>query len=161
MKKLTVILLSLMIVAGLASCGGSDKKDEEKNQTQTEQTDEKAKVDELKGDHSDTEAGVFYVKTAEGTSEDGNVPVLHVSKDTELTQIEVVATDMVGQTQYLYVDKKKVDEQEGDFQAVIDLKGDALKPGVHTVNAVVYKDNDPDKEIVSFKTAKFEVKEKE
>jgi uncharacterized protein (DUF2141 family) len=41
----------------------------------------------------------------------------------------------------------------------IDLDGDLLKPGVYTVAAVQFQDNDPTKKVASFHETKYQIKQ--
>ena len=151
-----------MLLVGLVSCGGGDKKEENKEpEKTTEQKDTKIPKD-LKGDFKDTGDGLFYITTSEGDSKDGNVPVLLVGKDDKLVQMEAHTENMYGDYVNIYIDKKLVVSQDdvGSDKILLDIEGDNLKPGKHMVEVTQYKDNDPEKELETYKTAEYEVKEK-
>ncbi|TCP24915.1 hypothetical protein EV207_12218 [Scopulibacillus darangshiensis] len=114
---------------------------------------------------SDTTAkgnGKVVIETPAGSSENGNVPVLFVDKNTSFTQTDIDLSNFEGDKQtYIYVNKKFVQaEQVGEETATtLDLEGDLLKPGIYTVTAVQFKDNDPTKEVIGLASTKFEIKE--
>lgn len=161
-KRILVIAAACMLVLGLAACNKADTDGPKPEDTDTKAAEETVDTDILKGTYTETGHGEFEVSTPAGDSDDGNVPVLYASADDVLVQIGTETEDINGELlSFIYVDKHLVDkDQYRDTQSTIDLKGSMLKPGVHDVALVQYEDNDPEKEVVTFKTAQYEVKEK-
>lgn len=154
MKKILTLLLALTLCFAFVSCGGGDDTGTDQDaQTPVER-------DLAEGDYSDMGEGTMYLSTAGGTSEDGNVPVLYVEADTMLQQIGLDSEGMDGSIlSYIYVDGMEVaKEQLADTQTVIDLGEAQLTEGVHTVEVVQYADDDTAGEMVTYKSAQYEVK---
>ena len=103
----------------------------------------------------DTGSGVFYIATPDGTSENGNIPKLIVEKDTMLMQIGCGTEGMEYAKCVVYIDGMKNCElvAEDMMQSSLDLDGDELASGIHTVE-VVAMDNDI---VTIYKSAQYEV----
>ena len=113
-------------------------------------------------EHEETGNGTFYVTTPSGTSEDGNVPILYFGEDDFLVSIGMEAWDFDGsKLTYIYLNGKELEtKQLADTQSSIGLEQDDIQEGENTVVAVQYDNDDPSGEIVTYKTATFEVRMK-
>lgn len=152
MKKLIAMAAAGVLAMALVGCGGSE--------TNKSNAPEPAKQEQSKKDFdgsafSDTGDGVFYISTPDGTSENGNVPKLIVEKDTALMQIGCGTDGMEYAECAVYVDGMESDSLvvSDMMQSSINLQGDALKEGVHTVELVKMEGDAP----VIYKIAKYEV----
>lgn len=108
-KRILAVLFSTIMIASLAACGKANEsanQDElivepvQVGQTETEQAaPEEQEAQEVPADTNglpygtDEGTGTMYLATAGGTTEDGNVPDVLVSKDTSLLQIEIRTSD--------------------------------------------------------------------
>lgn len=176
-KEIIVLLLAGLMCNSVVACGGKEQSDP---QTQEDVvTDDNASPskdsavadedngaesierDLPDGDYSEIGSGEFFISTSGGTSESGNVPVLFV-QDESLIQIGVDTTSFDGsKLSYIYIDGMlSVKEQLGDSQCSLDLAGDSLTPGIHKVEVVQYDGDDPGNEMVTYKSASYEVKSK-
>ncbi len=164
MKKLIIAGLSIGLLAG---CGSTDTKSEAKDQTtqseKSETSNKKTSKYPFPKDATPVGDGKIAVSTPAGNSENGNVPVLFLGKDTIMTQIGIDYATFQGDKQtFVYVDKIfKETTQVGELtQSTFPLEEDSLKPGVHTVTAVQFENDDPKGKVLNFVEAKYEVKEK-
>ncbi|EJQ59157.1 hypothetical protein [Bacillus mycoides] len=164
MKKLIVAGLALGLLAG---CGSTDSKSEAKDNTtqssNSETSNKKTSKYPFPKDTTPVGDGKIAVSTPAGNSENGNVPVLFLGKDTIMTQIGIDYATFQGDKQtFVYVDKIfKETTQVGELtQSTFPLEEDSLKPGVHTVTAVQFENDDPKGKVLNFVEAKYEVKEK-
>lgn len=83
--------------------------------------------------------------------------------DELLTQIGYYAEGMDGShLSFIYIDGIEVSrEQLGDMvQGAIDLQEDSLNEGIHTVEVVQYSTDEPNSEIITYKSCQYEVKSK-
>ncbi|HGO9409109.1 TPA: hypothetical protein ACLBZV_003469 [Bacillus cereus] len=164
MKKFIVAGLALGL---LAECGSTDSKSEAKDNTtqsaKSETSSQKTSKHPFPKDATPIGEGKIAVSTPAGNSENGNVPVLFSDKNTLMTQIGLDYANFQGDKQtFVYVDKIfKETTQVGELtQSTFPLEEDSLKPGVHTVTAVQFEDDDPKGKVLNFVEAKYEVKEK-
>lgn len=174
-KKIITLMLIGMMAASATACGtssdttgdttqstedSSDTVDESTQEDTTDSTD--AQKDLPDGNYQDMGDGTFYIACAGGTSEDDNVPVIYVDSDTMLTQCDVVTEGFDGSTlSYIYIDGMlATKEQLSDSQQAIDLSGDAISAGTHTVEIVQYESDDPTADMVTYKSASYEIKSK-
>ena len=99
--------------------------------------------------------------TAGGTSENGNIPVIFVA-DESLIQIELDTSEFDGsKLSYIYIDGTLNNKcQLGDSQLPLDLSGDSLSVGTHTVEVLQYDNDSPDGNLVTYKSASYEIKSK-
>ncbi|MBF2512844.1 hypothetical protein IA833_00300 [Listeria marthii] len=151
MKKGILILMLLSFSLLLAACGSTEKTSSEEEKT----------VEKVNFKKSDAGAGKFWIDTASGTSENGNVPVMFYDSDIKVTQLGINAVDFNAEKQtYIYVDGYLNDKfQLGTTQTSLNLKDDTLKIGKHDVVAVQYENNDPKTKVAEvIKTAQYEVK---
>ena len=155
-KKFIALLLTVLMVLSFAACG-SDSGNES-----TAQETAPVEKDLPEGDYSDMGNGTMYIKTAGGSSEDGNVPVIYAADDLLLEQIGLEAWGFDGSIlSYIYVDGMEISkEQLADTQTSIDLQGDNLKEGIHKVEVVQYENDDPSGTMLTYKMASYEIKAK-
>lgn len=156
-----VSVLGLIIVIG--SFIGCGQKEENKTTNTTQVKQETKTKDQFKfpEGQSQTGKGKIYVSTSGGTSENGNVPVILVKKDTSLTQIELDAESFDGsKVSYIYINKKFLDKKQlGDrTQTSLDLKEDLLKPGEYTVSVVQFENDDTNGKVTQFIETKYQIK---
>ena len=152
MKKVFAVMAASALALCMVGCGSSENGESE--------VPEPAKQEQVKKDFdgsafSDTGDGVFYISTPDGTSENGNVPKLIVAKDTALMQIGCGTDGMEYAECAVYVDGMENDSLVVSemMQGSINLQGDALKEGVHTVELVKMEGGAP----VVYKIAQYEV----
>ena len=176
MKKKVLIAMCVIGCSLLVACGG--KETESQTQTdapavQSEDTDADAPAEtdaetaasekDFDGDsYSDTGDGTFLLVNASGNTENGNVIVVYVSADTSLEQIGYETSGMNGGAlSYIYIDGMlSTKEQLGDSQGSLDLSGDSLAAGTHTVEVVQYENDSEGNAVTVYKSASYEVKEK-
>lgn len=155
MKKITALVLVFAIALVLVACGDNASTKEEKSK-------EKKVEKDFEGEYSDMGAGEIVISTPSGTSEDGNVPVLFTGEDDILIDIGLDTYELDGsRLSYIYVDGMEKDKKQlGDAQTSIELKKNDLKPGKHKVEVVQYDNDKPDGNVVTYKVAYYEAKEK-
>ncbi|WP_329764363.1 hypothetical protein [Bacillus nitratireducens] len=163
MKKFIVAGLALGLLAG---CGSTDSKSEAKDntaQSSTEASNKKTSKYPFPKDATPVGEGRITVNTPAGNSENGNAPVLFADKNTIMDQIGLDYANFQGDKQtFVYVDKMfNMTTQVGELtQSTFSLEEDTLKPGVHTVTAVQFENDDPKGKVLNFIESKYEVKEK-
>jgi len=170
--RIVIALLSALMLIGLAGCSNKSEPATD-SVTETVIVEDEAVADEsvselsptkdFEGSYSDMGSGTFYVSTPAGTSEAGQPPVLYASVDSILIQIGYDAKDFNGGLlSYIYIDGIETQqEQFGEHsQGSLNLQGDALSAGIHTVEVVQYENDDTNGTVVTYKTTSYEVKEK-
>lgn len=159
-KKLLVLMLALVLVFVFAACG--DNGNTNGSKSKETKTEEKKVEKYFKGDYEDMGAGSIFISTPNGTSENGNIPVLFYDDDMLLMQIELAANDFDGsKLSYVYVDGMEKDKfQFGGTRITINLEKGDLKVGTHKVEVVQYDTDKPDGNVVTYKVAQYEIKEK-
>ena len=159
-KKLLVLMLALVLVFVFAACG--DNSNTNGSKSKETKTGEKKVEKDFKGDYEDMGAGSIFISTPNGTSENGNIPVLFYDDDMLLMQIELAANDFDGsKLSYVYVDGMEKDKfQFGGTRITINLEKGDLKVGTHKVEVVQYDTDKPDGNVVTYKVAQYEIKEK-
>lgn len=155
MKKITALVLVFAIALVLVACGDNASTKEEKSK-------EKKVEKDFEGEYSDMGAGEIVISTPSGTSEDGNVPVLFTAKDDLLIDIGLDTYEFDGsKLSYVYVDGMENDKNQfAETQATIGLMKADLKPVKHKVEVVQYDNDKPDGNVVTYKVAYYEAKEK-
>ncbi|EAV9810728.1 hypothetical protein FFC14_03420 [Listeria monocytogenes] len=151
MKKGILILMVISLSLVLVACGSTEKTS----------SDEEKTVEKVNFKKSDAGSGKFWIDTASGTSENGNVPVMFYDSDLKVTQLGINTSDFNAEKQtYIYVDGYLNDKfQLGTTQTSLNLKDDTLKIGKHDVVAVQYENNDPKTKVAEvIKSAQYEVK---
>lgn len=145
----------------LAACGGGSEQsatEKEESATDSETTEQTENQEEAAKDFDGTgmtEIGdcTFYLTTPGGTSENGNVPQV-VAGDAVLMQIGYEIWDGDGTVCTIYVDGMECKKDNaGNVQSSIDLQGDSLAEGVHTVELVAM-DGD---EVKIYKSGQYEI----
>lgn len=159
-KKLLVPMLALVLAFVFAACGDNGNTKESKSKET--KTEEKKVEKDFKGDYEDMGAGSIFISTPNGISENGNIPVLFYDEDMLLMQIELAANDFDGsKLSYVYVDGMEKDKfQFGGTRITINLEKGDLKVGTHKVEVVQYDTDKPDGNVVTYKVAQYEIKEK-
>lgn len=96
------------------------------------------------------------------TWRNGNVIVVYANADTTLMQIGYETSGINGGSlSHIYIDGMlSTKEQLGDSQGSLDLSGDALSVGTHTVEVVQYENDSVDAAVTVYKSASYEIKEK-
>ena len=159
-KKILVLMLALVLVFVFAACG--DNINTNGSKSKETKTGEKKVEKDFKGDYEDMGAGSIFICTPNGTSQHGNIPVLFYDDDMLLMQIELAANDFDGsKLSYVYVDGMEKDKfQFGGTRITINLEKGDLKVGTHKVEVVQYDTDKPDGNVVTYKVAQYEIKEK-
>ncbi|WP_342715436.1 hypothetical protein AAG068_18785 [Bacillus paramycoides] len=164
MKKLIIAGLSIGLLAG---CGSTDSKSEAKDNTTQSSTSETSNKKTSKypfpKDATSVGEGKIKVSTPAGNSENGNAPVLFANNNDLMLHLGIDYANFQGDKQtFVYVDKifKETLQVAELTQTSIILSEDTLKPGVHTVTAVQFENDDPKGKVLNFIEAKYEVKEK-
>lgn len=113
------------------------------------------------GDYEDMGTGTICLYTPGGSSENGNVPIIFIDGEA-LLQIGLDSLDFDGsKLSYIYVDGMLVaKEQLANSQISLDLSGDMLSVGTHTVQVVQYNSDDSSGEMITYKSANYETKNK-
>lgn len=157
-KKLSAALLVACMTMAVCGCGNQSKPAETTEQVQTKEQ----KKDLPEGNYEDTGSGSMYLSTPGGTSENGNVPVIYAEADTSLMQIGLNTTDFDGsKLSFIYIDGMLLGkEQLANSQAPLDLSGDSLSVGKHTVEVLQYEEDSPENTLITYKSAAYEVKSK-
>ena len=160
MKKAIILASALALSLGLFGCGGqaSESAGGESQPKQESQEQQAAALDFDGSGMSDTGAGMMYLSTAGGTSESGNVPEIANPGSSAVMSIGLNYEGGDGSVCAVYVDGMEnmeinANEYLGQYSVV--LEGDALAPGVHTVE-VVAMDGDA---ATIYKSAQYEVAE--
>lgn len=167
MKRKTILpIFFIATTLILASCGVNNKNQSNNvNDNSTTKQEKKASIAEkikVPSDIKDTGKGNISISTPSGNSENGQVPFVYVDKDTVLDQIGLNARDFDGsKISYILIDGIiNSKEQLGDSQSTLTLKEDELKVGTHKVEVIQFDNNRTDGNIVTYKTANYEVKYK-
>lgn len=139
--KMILLLLSLSVFAG---CG--TKKEEPKPQETVQETVQEVTAYTA---HDEVGEGTMEVLPAEMT----------IPKDTVLYTIEIrtnVGSELVT---YTYIDGTLMEKAtHGESQYMLDLTGDLLSQGEHTVEVIQYEGDDESGNIAMCKVAKFTIK---
>lgn len=173
-KKIVTLMLVGMMTASVTACGSSSDKSTASTTVQSENSSSDETIQEEPvesvssekdlpdGDYQDTGDGTFYIACAGGTSEDGNIPVIFADSDLMLMQIGINTEGFNGSAlSYIYVDGMLASkEQLADSQMALDLSGDMLSVGIHTVEVVQYESDDTTGNMVTYKSASYEIKSK-
>lgn len=109
---------------------------------------------------TETGAGTFYITTPDGTSENGNIPVITLEKDATLIQIGIETIDLnANNLSYVFIDGFFVKkEQFTNSQSVIDLIDNSLTPGTHNVEIFQYENDNENANVLTHKSASYEIK---
>lgn len=177
MKKFLSLLLAFVIIISLVACTGSNEQEQKRNLQETEysepsgdntyifmpteSTEQVQERDFPEGDYPELGDGTAYISTSGGTSKDGNTPVIYVGNEI-MMQIGLNAWDFNGGAlSFIYVDGVLIGkEQLANTQASITLGEAQLAEGIHTVEVVQYTNDEPESEMVTYKSMQYQVKEK-
>lgn len=155
MKKSFAIFLILVMAFAFAGCGSSNNSNESAS-------NQKVERDLPEGNYSDMGSGTMFISTDGGTSEGGNVPVIYADEDSSTTimQIGLETEGFDGSIlSYIYVDGVEVSkEQLAETMTTIELKEAQLTKGKHIVEVVQYADDDTSSDMVTYKSAQYEIK---
>lgn len=152
MFKITAVVICATLALCVFGCGNSSGSSTAATPT--------TKAKDFDGSaYTDIGSGTFYLRTAAGTSQNGNVPKVTVSSGTSVMQIEADVEGFDGASvTYIYVDG--MESTKGNMaksQRSIDLKGDSLSTGRHTVEAVQFQGDSPSGTVKLYKKAQYEV----
>jgi hypothetical protein len=169
------ILFGILVVGFLVGCStdagdepGEEKtevaKEENKDSQPTSETEVKQEESKYPFPTNATPVGdaKLTVSTPAGNSSDGNAPVLFVQPDDLIIQIGADFENFQGDKQtFIYIDKifSNTDQVGELSQTSLDLSENLLKPGLHTVTAVQFENDDPSSPVINFIEAQYEVKE--
>ena len=160
-QKFVMVGAGLALSLALTACGGAPQQNTQSTaQPQTKQEQQApAKKDFDGSKQAEVGEGSVMLSTAAGTTENGNVPKLTISKDTQLTQIEVDTNDLDRSVvTHIYVDGvENTKGNMGDSQQAISLSGDALKAGDHIVEVVQFKGDDASGEVVFYRKLSYQI----
>lgn len=173
MKRKILLATTILALSIATGCGqGETNSSEQVNlETVTEETNveenqeneevtEETKRDLPEANYEEKGDGVAILRTAAGTSEDGNIPVIYASSDTALLQIDLKTEGFNGGAlSFIYVDGILLEkEQLADSQTTLSLVEEQLAVGIHKVEIVQYTGDDPASEMTTYKTASYEIK---
>lgn len=164
-RTIVVVVLAMSLIAcgnskNSSNTGTAETTAAEKTLAATENSEESA-GDFAGLDYTDTGTASMYIENQSGTSENGNVITILGVSNTIMMQIGYDATDFDGtKLTYIYVDGKLSDsEQIGEeTQGSIDLTGDNLKAGTHTVQFIQYDGEGETGNVIECHSAQYEVK---
>lgn len=157
----SVIICGLLLVTGCDSTKNDTSKSEDKNASE-----EVLKKDIPEGEYNDMGNGEFYVSTPSGTSENGNIPVFFVDKDTLAGKVYESGVDLGinaggfdgSKLSTIYVDGiSQGTEQLADTQTSLFVSEKLTTVGVHKVEVLQFDDNN---NVVTYKSAQYEIKTK-
>lgn len=159
------IIVSMIIFASIAStmvaCGNNEESSNSSNNATIESSVDDTAEKIPDGEFSVSGEGQVYLSTAGGTTEDGTIPVIYCAPDTIIKQIGINSSGYDGSMlTYIYIDGMlNAKEQLADTQSSIDLQGDSLSVGIHTVEVVQYTGDFPSADAVStYQTMQYEIK---
>lgn len=171
MKKYCLPLFALLIAFCFVGCSNENSQTKQSNektstvQSTNDSTEEKNVEDkkETKKDFSDLSEkgkGTFYLSTSGGTSENGNIPVIYSKNSNSLIQIGCNTRGFDGtKISFIYVDGVlNSKDQLADTQTSINISKSQLEIGTHKVDVVQYDNNDEAGNVITYKTASYEVK---
>ncbi|HFQ5699478.1 TPA: hypothetical protein ACHSGA_002580 [Listeria monocytogenes] len=162
MKKL-LLLAGLLIVFsfGLTACGSSNSE----NETSDSKKEDVKKVEKKTSvEFPDKELGQgeIILKTESGSSEDGNIPFMYKEDDLLTPSIGFEAWEFDGsKLTYVYIDDVlNTKEQLADTQTSLDLTTSEYETGEHEVKVAQFDNDKETGKIITYKTAKYEIKNK-
>jgi len=164
MKKIFITLSLVSIL--LCSCENDTIKDPRENNHQentsaimsTETPNITRDFPEV--NYADIGNGIIEIVTPSGSSKEGNIPFIFINSDTSLTQIGLNTSGFNGaKLSFIYIDGMLNDKKQmAEFQGTLNLSGELLSQGIHTLEVVQYADDTPTSNIILYKSAKYEVK---
>lgn len=160
-RKILGLILAGILTMGVTGCSGS-KEESGANNNKTN-IEDSTKKDIPEGLNKELGNGSVILSIPRGTTENENIPVLCIAKDTQLDQIGLDSENFDGsKLSYIYIDGMlNVKEQLGEMsQTTITLQDKALKEGKHKVEIVQYDNNEQTGTPVTYKVVSYEVKNK-
>lgn len=163
-KEMNKFLVGLGISCLLFSAGCSSKKEVVTKQKieQQEQSHEKNTKVNFPIDAKETGEASMKVITNHEQKEEESTPILKVDPKLGMAQIQLELEGLnEKEAAYIFVDQKLITKEEVTkvFSTFINLEGDLLKDGEHTVAIVQFKDNTSKKELKNYKEAKFKIEQ--
>lgn len=164
-KKLLLCLFIIICTLFLVTGCGSAEKETSKTDNNNEQQ-EILKKDIPEGEFSDMGNGEFHVSTPSGTSENGNIPVFFVDKDTLAGEDYESGVDLGiyawgfdgSKLSTIYVDGiSQGTEQLADSQTSLFVSEKLTTVGIHKVEVLQFDDSN---NVVTYKSAQYEIKTK-
>lgn len=174
MKKIATVFVCAAMAATLGACApASDTSTEEQKDTSTktaeappaegateQNTEEPAAAEPAApgrfGDYEDTGAGIMYLSTAGGTTENGNIPQIEAADVVTIKQIGINTKDGDGTLCTVYIDGKEHSKvnmaQQSQGSLELNSENGHLTKGIHTVEVVAM---DGDKPVI-YKVAQYE-----
>lgn len=146
MKRIFLAFVVLgAVVFSLAACGGSG----------ATSASSSTKAAYTGFGYEDTGAGTMTLVTAGGSSKDGNIPQVASTKTMSAMQITLEYEGGDGTLCTLYIDGNENEKinAAARMQRTVNLQGDALGQGVHTVEMLA-KDGDT---VKLYKKAQYEI----
>lgn len=160
MKKMHLAATAALALAvGLSGCGGAPADTGADAPAQEQEAATAAELDFDGSGMSDTGAGSMILRTAGGTTEDGNVPEVANPGENALMSISLEYSEGDGSVCSVYIDgmeyEAQINADEYLGQYSIALQGDWVKPGTHKVEVVAM-----DGETATvYKSAEYEIAE--
>lgn len=110
---------------------------------------------------TDTGKGQFYIQSPSGSSENGADVFFYYDDKVLMESLGFSASDFDGsKITYIYVDGIEARTgQLSDTQGSIELSGDMLSIGSHKVEAVQFSENNPENNVITYKSCIYEVKD--
>jgi len=160
-KKIVGLVLAGVLALAMVGCSSSKGENNSNKNTTKEEVSSKKDIPE--GLNKEIGNGTVVLSTAEGTTENGNTPIVFVGQDTLLDQIGLSAENFDGsKLSYVYIDGMlNTKEQLGEMtQTTITLQDNSLKEGKHKVEVVQYDNDEQTGTPIIYKVVTYEVKNK-
>lgn len=156
MKKILVIITTMMILSSLVGCNNKENINTNKNTTKLEDS-----VSYPKGLTEELGEGIIILSTPDGQGEVGLVPIIKLQDDVKIMQIDLNTSNFNNKiTSYVFVDERLVDQGKFDeSKLAVNLNADHIRKGLHKVEVIQFEDNDLSKQPILYKIAQYEVKE--
>ena len=135
-KTFAVLAVSAIFALSLVGCSSSSQQSGQQSEGQQQPQQQQQAKDFDGSAFEETSGGTMYLATAGGTSENGNVPQI-VGEKYLMIQIEMRTDDFNGEICTIYIDGMELEKTNvGTSQLTLNLEGDMLSKGVHTVELV-------------------------
>ena len=160
------MLLAAALALAFAMPCTADQKDDRIAQLESEVEMLKERIAELEGTSAsasqDVGEGDFYIVNESGNTKDGNTIVIYATGPNTVTGVGITARKMNGALlSYIYVDGVLQDKKQlANTDSNLQLTGDLLAFGTHTVEVKQYENDDESTEPVFVRSAQYEVKQK-
>ena len=169
MKKAFALFLAISMVFIFTACGGgpSDEDLDDDSQDVTEETDTSAPDRDLdEGSYETIGDGNFYISGDSGSTKEGGEVVLNPDMSSDpYAYLDYELSEMNGNAQtFIYIDGIEMDDtQAEEHLSSIGLSEDelwALTEGEHKVEAVQYANNNPEGNMIFYRSESYTVKAK-